>query len=200
MLTKDQLPQQIVTARTIIRRAAPEDLPRIAAWPDYAQPYADFSMTRAPRSEDGRYWWERVDAPDRCHYSVVLPAGGKIVGVHAFVRIDWPNAAVGNMGIRIHPDLCDKGYGTETLRPLLAAVLESGIQSIRLDVSPVNPRAIRCYENCGMRIVDEFWREHKGEAIDPADPKWTSLLPHLKREGDKWTVRFYWMEIRRSRD
>ena len=196
MLTKDLLPDEIVTERTIVRRAVQEDLPHLGAWPEYPWPHDWANMANnLARSEDGRYWWERIDALDRCQYSVVLPASGEIIGVHAFARIDWGQAVVGNMGIRIRPDMCGQGYGSETLKPLLKAVLNSGIRSVRLDVAAPNEPAIRCYDKCGMRIVDEFWREHKGGAIDPSDPKWAPLLKHLRPEGHKWMVRFYWREI-----
>ena len=197
MLTKDQLPMEIVTERTIVRQAVPEDIPKIAAWPAYPPPYDWADMkNEISRSSDGRYWWEKIEDPDRCHYSVVLPESGEIIGVHAFVRIDWGKAAIGNMVIRIRPDIWGQGYGSETLKPLLQAMLKSGIRRVRLDVAATNERAVRCYEKCDMQIVDdEFWREHKGEPIDPADLKWAPLLPHLRQEGDKWMVRFYWMEI-----
>jgi len=197
VLTKDHLPERIVTERTIVRRAVPGDLPQIAAWPEYPGHLAGFSMRRQETPEpDGNLWWERIDAPDRCHYSVVLPKSGEIIGVHAFVRIDWSKATIDNVGVRIRPDLCGQGYGSETLAPLLRAILESGIRSLRLDVAATNQRAVRCYEKCGMWIADEFWREHKGEPIDLTDPKWIPLRKHLRFENDKCVIRFYWMEIR----
>ncbi len=133
--------------------------------------------------------------PDRCHYSVVLRETREIIGVYALVRIDWDRRVVGNMGSRIRLDQCDKGYGTESLSALLTAALNSGIRTIRLDVAATNGRAIRCYEKCGMQIVDEFWREHTGESVDPSDPRWSFAMPHFQNENGKWMVRFYWMEI-----
>ena len=198
MLSKNRLPEEIVTARTLVRRARPEDLPKIAAWPDYVFPDDGFNMTIAtPRSDGERYWWERIDDADRCHYSVVLPKTGEVIGVHVFVRIDWDQGSVDNMGVRLRSDLCDRGYGTESLEPLVAGLLDAGVHSIRLDVAAPNRRAIRCYEKCGMRIVGELWQEHRGEPIDPADPKWSFVLPHVRREGDRWMVHFFWMAIRR---
>ena len=142
-----------------------------------------------------RYWWEKIDEGDRGHYSVVLREPGEVIGVHALVGIDWEKRLVANMGIRIRCDLCGRGYGRETLGALLTAALDAGIRSIRLDVAATNQRAIRCYEKCGMRITGECWQEHRGEAVDPRDPKWAFAMPHLREEGGKWMVRFYWMEI-----
>jgi RimJ/RimL family protein N-acetyltransferase len=199
VLSKNALPVEIRTARTIVRRARGQDLRAIAAWPGYPWPYDVFDMVgSAAQRPDGTYWWEHIDEPDRCQYSVVSSENGEIIGVHSLARIDRAARRVGNMGVRIRSDVCDQGYGIETLGALLAATLDSFAQSIRLDVAAPNARAIRCYERCGMQIVDEFWRDHHGEPIDPDAPKWSFALPHIRRQQGKWVVRFYWMEIRRG--
>jgi RimJ/RimL family protein N-acetyltransferase len=201
MLDKTQLPQRVMTARTVVRKAVPEDLPRLAAWPRYPFPHEALSVAGPfdRRSPDGKYWWQQIEQPDRCHYSVILRGSGDVIGVHALVQIDWAETVVHNMGVRLHPDLCSQGYGTETLRPLLEAVLAAGIQCIRLDVLVPNQRAVRCYERSGMRIVGEFWQKYHGPAVVLSDPKWASAVPHFRREGDAWMVRSYWMEIGGSR-
>jgi RimJ/RimL family protein N-acetyltransferase len=195
MSTSD-LPTEIWTPRTVIRRAAAADLPELAAWPAYPWPYDGLSLDRAVLADDGRRWWEQIDLPDRVNYSVVLPADGRIVGVIALTHINRAAATVGNMGVRIHPAHCGKGYGTETVGAVLKATLDNGIDCIRLDVASTNERAIRCYHTCGMRVVEEFWRDGDGPA-DPDEPRWQPLMRHLRRKGDAWAVLFYWMEIRR---
>ena len=195
IVDKDDLPKEILTERTLIRVGRPADLAEIRAWPYYTGLWGDMSMTvEAARSKDGRYWWERGEEADRCQYSVVSGSTGRLIGVHALVRIDWAKRVVGNMGVRIHPDLCGKGYGTESLGALLQAVLRSGIRCIRLDVAATNERAVRCYQKCGMRITEEWWREGKGPS-DPEAPEWAPLLQHFRRQAEAWAVRFYWMEI-----
>lgn len=89
MLDKDCLPDKVVTARTVVRKAVPEDLPRIAAWPHYPFPHEALSVAGPfdRRSPEERYWWQQVEQPDRCHYSVLLP-GGQVIGVYALVQID----------------------------------------------------------------------------------------------------------------
>ena len=196
MLTKDDMPERIVTPRTLVRRARVDDLPQIDAWPPYPEwQYSFFDMTGPPsRLPDGEYWWRKIDEPDCCHYSAVLPDTGEVIGVHAFVRIDWSTSVVGNMGVRIRADLCDRGFGTETLSALLRAVLDAGMKSIRLDVAAANERAIECYSKCGMRITEEFWREHRGETPQLDDPKWAFAVPHLREDDGKWMTRFYLMQ------
>lgn len=192
-LSRDDLPVEILTPRTIVRKACARDLEQIRAWPDYEWPYDVFSVNN--RYRDGQLWWERIDEPDRCQYSVLLRDEDVVVGLHSFIEIDWDARIVQNMGVRIAPAYCGRNYGTESLAPLLAALLDSGMERIRLDVAATNTRAVRCYEKRGMSIASEFWREHKGEPIDPQNPKWNFIMPHLRAEGDIWLVRFYWMEI-----
>ncbi len=159
MLRKIDFPEQIVTDRTVVRKATIEDFDHIATWPEYppTSPKKGVRMTAEfNREPNGRFWWQQIDRPERCHYSVVLPQTNEVIGVYAFVRIDWDHRVVRNMGCFIRPDLCHHGYGTETLRLLLAAVLDAGMRIVRLDVITTNPPAIRCYEKCGMQIVDEI--------------------------------------------
>jgi RimJ/RimL family protein N-acetyltransferase len=194
MQSKEDLPHRIVTPRTVVRRTTADDIAQFDAWPGYPWPFECFDINaKARRRGEGR-WWTVLDRADACHYSVVLPATKEVIGLHAFFAIDYEKRVIGNMGIRIRADVCDQGYGRESLQPLLEAVLERGFRSIRLDVAGTNYRAIRCYERCGMRIVDEFWQDGQGPD-DPNDPEWAPLMPHLRREGNEWFVRFYWMEI-----
>ncbi len=158
MLTKNMLPEELRTARTRIRKTQAGDPEQIAAWPAYpsSSRFSGWRMTNFPPEPDGLFWWQQFERPERSHYSVILPESGDVIGVHAFVRIDWQRYQARNMGCFIHPDLYCQGYGTETLQPLLAAVLQAGMRIIRLGVDADNPPAIRCYRKCGMQIVDDM--------------------------------------------
>lgn len=197
MLSKEDFPKIIKTPRTVVRKAIPEDFPHIWTWPLYDWPWEVFNQTDRKRSsEENILWWEQIEAPNRCHYTVVLSDSNDIIGIYAFTNINWQNAFVGNMGIRIRADFCGQGYGTETLKPLLSAVLAGGIRKIRLDVAATNEWAIRCYQKCGFRITgEEHWREHSGNSVEPSDPKWQPLLPHLKQSNEKWLCRHMWFEV-----
>jgi diamine N-acetyltransferase len=194
-VNRDLMPQELVTPRTVVRRTTADDIAQFDAWPGYPWPFECFNINAKARSRCEGQWWTVLDKANACHYSVVLPVAGKVIGLHAFFGIDYEKCLIANMGIRIRADLCDQGYGVESLQPLLEAVLASGFRSIRLDVAATNYRAVRCYERCGMEIVDEFWQDGEGPD-DPDEAKWAPLMPHLRREGDEWYVRFYWMEIR----
>ena len=60
------------------------------------------------------------------------------------------------MGIRIHPNRCDKDFGTCIIKLVVNRFAEAGITSIRLDVAGSNIRAIWCYEKMGFVVIKEF--------------------------------------------
>lgn len=100
------------------------------------------------------------------------------------------------MGIRVHPDWCNKGVGTEALRALADWAFRQGITSLRLDVCAANPRAIRCYEKTGFVRTGEFW--HEDPAQDRASvnrPGNEVLKSHVRFDGPIPQIRFYWMEL-----
>lgn len=197
MLSKKDFPDVISTKRTVVRRAITEDFPHICKWPLYEWPWEVFNQSDRERKLEGELlWWEQIEAPNRCHYTVVLSDTSDVIGIHAFSNIDWQNAFIGNMGVRIRADFCGQGYGTESLKALISEVLASGIKKIRLDVAATNYPAIRCYKKCGFQITgEELWREHTGYSIEPSDPKWQAFLPHLKQSNEKWLCRHIWLEI-----
>ena len=190
------MPDEIVISEITIRKMTTEDLPCIANWPPYPWPndWANMTESKSAKAEDGGFWWEQIDKPDRCHYSVTTEIYPDVIGVYTFSKIDWINKSIGNMGVRIRSDWCGKGIGTRTLPCLIQEVLKVGIKCIRLDVGATNQRAIQLYKKCGMKIVGEFWREAVGPK-DADDPKWVSLMPHMRIENEKWMLRFYWMEV-----
>ncbi len=198
MPNKSSFPKQLTTPRTIVRPTTIDDLKQIHNWPSYPEPFECFNLTDpGSRIYDGRFWWERIEAPDRNQYSVILPDTGEVIGLHAFVKIDWDKRTVGNMAIRIRADLCDRKYGLESLKPLIKSILATCMVCIRLDVAATNIRAVNCYENCGMKIVDEFWRKHEGAPFHPNNSIYAFPKEHLKQDGNDLLVRFYWMEISR---
>ncbi len=199
MISKQLMPDEISFPEITIRKMISEDLPCIASWPPYPWPsdWANMVGNESAKTEDGNYWWEQIDKPDRCHYSIITRESGDIIGVYTFSKIDWVNKNIGNMGVRIHPDWRGKGIGSQTLSILIQEVLKVGIKSIRLDVGATGKHTIQLYRKCGMKIVDEFWREAVGPK-DANDPKWAPLMPHMRVENEKWMLRFYWMEILNS--
>lgn len=64
------------------------------------------------------------------------------------------------LGIGVHPDLCDRGYGRQICRQArdLSHRLYPG-KPLCLIVRTWNMRAVRCYEKAGFRIVGEPFRQ-----------------------------------------
>ena len=62
----------------------------------------------------------------------------------------------GELGICITKDKWNKHFGTESIKIMLEyGYNELKLKNIYLNVHKDNPRAIKCYENCGFKITGE---------------------------------------------
>jgi RimJ/RimL family protein N-acetyltransferase len=167
-------------------------------WPPYPAEYSafDFALAGASQDELDRHFLIRDQDPGR------IPLAADCAGQQAFAyfalhEIDWEKRTVGNVGFRLHPDWCGRGFGPRILRLAAAWCRDCGIHSIRLDVAAANTRAVRCYEKAGMRRIGEFWREDRElGGIDIARPEHDALRPHFRIEDGVPKVRFWWMELK----
>ncbi|KKM22438.1 hypothetical protein LCGC14_1625340 [marine sediment metagenome] len=186
----------------ILRRWALSDTYARAEWPSYAPDYVgfNFALRGASRDELDRHFLARDQDPGR----IPLAADHgeqQAIAYFALHEIDWARRVVGNVGFRVRPEWCDRGYGPRILRLAGEWCRECGIQSIRLDVAAPNIRAVRCYEKAGMHRTREFWREARDLAgIDIADKEHDLLRPHFRIERGVPQVRFWWMELETARD
>ena len=70
-----------------------------------------------------------------------------VAGIH--ILSEWADvAAVGNIFTR--PDQRGRGLGTRATAALIQDLLDSGFETIVLNVSTENQAAIRCYEKLGF--------------------------------------------------
>ena len=78
---------------------------------------------------------------------------------------------IGELGICLTKDKCDKHYGTESIKKMVDYWIKLfNLDTIDLNVHGDNKRAIKCYENCGFVIDGEG--KHKGDF-------------HMTYKGDK---------------
>ena len=181
-----------------LRRRTKADTYARAGWPSYPPECRDFNFALSGASE------EELDchflARDRNPNGIPLAADDveqRAIAYVALHEIDWAKRTVGNVGLRIRPEWCSRGYGLRILRLAAGWCGDCAIRSIRLDVGGANIRAVRCYEKAGMVKVGEFWRADPGLAgIDIAEKQHDALRPHFRIDGGVPHVRFWWMELR----
>ena len=180
-----------------LRRWRKEDTYARAAWPSYPPEYAafNFALAGASQEELDRHFLARDRDPSRIPLAADH-ADQPVISYFALHEIDWVERTVGNVGFRVHPDWCSRGYGPRIVRLAAGWCGGCGIRSIRLDVGAPNLRAVRCYEKAGMVKRDEFWRPDPALAgIDIADSRHDALRPHFRIEAGVPHVRFWWMEL-----
>ena len=180
-----------------LRRWTMADTYARAAWPSYPPEYTDFNFALAGASQEelDRHFLARDRDPGRVPLAVDH-ADQPVISYFALHETGWAERTVGNVGFRLHPDWCNRGYGPRILRLAAGWCGDCGVRSIRLDVAAPNIRAVRCYEKAGMVKVSEFWQPAPGLAsIDIADRKHDALRPHFRIQDGVPHVRFWWMEL-----
>lgn len=74
------------------------------------------------------------------------------------------------LGIVFDPDYINKGYGTESIILILSYFFcNMNMKCMYLDVAKHNKRAIRCYEKCGFKIVNEYKEKFYDQSINIFD-------------------------------
>jgi RimJ/RimL family protein N-acetyltransferase len=169
----------------------------LAAWPTYAHPHEMFVFSFAhllPHELDTLFDDRRREEN---RITLVADSGSvRAIGYVALLEIDWKLRRSHNLGIRIHPQWCDRGIGTAVLTAVRDWWFAGGMQMLRLDVASSNSRAVTCYEKVGFVRRDEFWREDPDLAeADLSDPKWRFLDGHVRAGQHTAESRFLVMEL-----
>ena len=196
--SKHELAQRLPVERDgmTIRILERADIDMLLAWPKYPPSFAMFQPTFAGNDQVGNnVWFERWATDEHRLPMVVDWESISCAGYLVLVDIAWESGSVGDLGVRLRPDLCDKGLGTRMMNLLCDWAFGSGLTSIRFDVAAPNGRAARCYEKAGFIKTGEFWKDDPYlNTIDLSAPENGHIVPHARFEGDVPQVRFYYME------
>ncbi|MBI9014730.1 MAG: GNAT family N-acetyltransferase [Clostridiales bacterium] len=140
-----------------IRSFEREDLERLFNWPDHKGQYSMFnsSIKKLSFREREDLWRDR-DPNTNVLTLIVDHKDQKTIGKYSLIMDEMKPSIVSNMGIRMNPDYCDKGYGTEILSTIKEWCFLNGIESIGFDVLETNQRAIACYEKVGFKVVKRY--------------------------------------------
>ena len=178
-----------------VRLCTRADLDLLAPWPPYPWPYHafDFSFRFLAPAERDALFSDRIQGSDRI--TLVCDRGSDAaIGYIALLGIDRHSRAAENMSLRVHPDWCGKGTGTQMLQLVSEWWFGLGMQALQLDVAASNQRAVCSYRKAGFWCTGEFWRKApdlQGVAIDEA--RYDFLRDHVRLSGPVPEIRFFWM-------
>ena len=143
--------------KILLRAMHRRDVDIMAHWPYHLDPF--FARgTRLPATSSGRdHWWQ---ANNHEPYSTLLAAqdaDGNLIGRVSITRVD-PEIREGVMGIRIHPELENQGYGTDLLNAFLDYWFDrQDMLLLSFDAHMLNERAISLYKKVGIPIVGYYY-------------------------------------------
>ncbi|ANE45943.1 hypothetical protein SY83_06175 [Paenibacillus swuensis] len=136
-----------------LRPMTVEDAETVAAW-RYLPPY---NVYNNPAWEDMlASSFEFADAEIRAEqYRSVVNGNGTLIGFAQFFPLEgWTR-----LGLGLHPDRCGQGSGVHFVHAIVAYARHlSPENSIDLEVSTWNNRAIRTYLKAGFEITDSYER------------------------------------------
>ncbi len=172
--------QPLLTERLLLRRSRPEDAETI-------------SVYRSDPDVHRHQGWERTDAEGLraeieemarrapgepggwVQLSVEQRESGRLVGDVGISRADGEPDVI-KLGYTMAPEFQGRGYGTETVRALVAYAFENlGAGVVRAYTSVDNVPSIRVAEKVGMQLVERI--EHRD-----GDEVWFGLRYELRRE------------------
>lgn len=130
-----------------------EDVDEMAKWPYHLDPFFSRGV-RLPATTSGRNrWWNEQN---REPFATLLAAddqAGRLIGRVSVTVVD-EKAREGVMGVRIRPELENKGYGTDLLTAFLEYwFFQRDMEIITFDANILNQRAIACYRKVGVPEV-----------------------------------------------
>jgi len=173
-----------------------EDTEIRASWPSYPKEYAafNFALSNSTEKERDLHYINRHKDPNRIDLAVDHVCQ-KTIGLITLQNIDWNGAIVRNIGMRIHPEWCDKGIGTFALNLLGEWCLKFGIKSIRLDVGAANIRALHCYQKVGFQKENMFWRDDYGlQNANLQENQYDHVREYYRNTNGTPQVQFWWMK------
>jgi aminoglycoside 6'-N-acetyltransferase len=105
-----------------------------------------------PGADRRRTAREFLEDDDVVPYLVLVD--GAVAGVIQSYEEEDPDYRHGGIDIILHPDVQDRGVGTDAVRTLARHLIEhDGHHRLVIDPAAHNARAIRCYEKVGFRAV-----------------------------------------------
>jgi len=140
-------------------------------------------------------WWPGENEPrlrarltdDDEGVGLVIEVDDRLIGFVQYFEEADPDYRHASIDIVLHPDWCDRGLGTDSVRTLARHLFDDlGHHRITIDPAVTNARAVSSYRKVGFRDVgvmrryeranDGTWRDSllmdllAGELVSPAQP------------------------------
>src|SRR5690554_4413400 len=114
-----------------IRELERNDIDLYASWPDYSPPYDIFNTSLKTKPFSERDWrWKKYCSSNESLSLVIDHEKDKVIGKFSLFNIDWEEKIINNMGIRLHPEWCNKGIGSKLLKVISEWCFNNGISKI----------------------------------------------------------------------
>ncbi|KNF07145.1 acetyltransferase, GNAT family [Gottschalkia purinilytica] len=140
-------------------------------------------------------WFDIKTSEKTSKNFIVINENEIIIGYVAIKNIKKLNKS-STLGITFDYNYINKGYGTDTILAMLDYYFNvMKMRTMYLDVAKHNKRAIRCYEKCGFKKINEYIMEMKNPHIDINSKEIIELRDNFIVENNQIYEYYYKMKI-----
>lgn len=183
--------------RVTLRKYRRDDVDRRCAWPKFEDPFLKENNLNLP-DEMQRDRWFTTRSRARWLWFAVHNEHGQMIGDLSLTRVNWRRKSA-VLGIVLSPKFVGKGYGSDAIQTLLRYYFgQLRYNSLSLEASQLNNRAIRCYEKCGFRRVGEHWKDDLSGLNIFNDDAYRDIREYFKIQRGRLKVKFFDMEVRKD--
>lgn len=182
--------------KVIIRELVREDVDKMQSWGKHEDPlFFNYNFPRL-NSKEADDWYQIKTSRLRKKCFAIENMEKKLVGYIAIRDIKWIKRE-SELGIVLDPDCVNKGYGTEAILLFLEYYFNQlRMASIKLRTAKYNKRAIRCYKNCGFRLIKESVDEFEDQYCEIFyNPRYRNVTEYFNVIDGKRVTKYYYMEI-----
>jgi len=174
-------------APLVIERMTPSDIPVVQS--------IEREIFTTPWPKSAYY---RELASDKISYYIVLRRDNEIIGYAGMWRM-YDEAHVTTIGVKASEQ--GKGYGRVLFATLVQAAYDSGVKWISLEVRTSNDRAIKMYEEFGLKVVGRrkgYYSDNNEDAIVMWSDSIYSprFIECYKRNLERITYKIYGVDLK----
>lgn len=182
--------------KVIIRELIREDVDKMQQWGTHEDPlFLNYNFPKLT-SQEADEWYQIKTSKLRKKCFAILNKDTRLVGYISIRDIKWIKRE-SELGIVLDPNHINNGYGTEAINLFLEYYFNQlRMSSISLRTAKYNKRAIRCYLNCGFRLIKESIDEFEDQYCEIFyNPKYINLAKYFNIIEGKKVTDYYHMEV-----
>jgi RimJ/RimL family protein N-acetyltransferase len=182
-----------------IRKLIREDVDKMQNWSMHEDPlFFHYNFPKMNEKEKDEWYAIKTKTFKRKSFAIEN-LEKEVIGYLSIRNIKWIKRE-SELGIVLDPKHINKGYGTEALRIFLDYYFRQlNMSAMTLMAAKFNERAIKCYKQCGFRVLKESDEEFEDQYAEIFyNPLYEDLKKLFTSADGKKKTRYVHMQIKKA--